>query len=97
MRVIIVTQTFPPRTGGMQNVMDSISKRLSINNEIHIFPDHYLAKEYRNSNLNINIHNKFSIKILRPFIKKILLKIIFNNYSIWEDKGLKFFKKNEKA
>ena len=76
MKYIIVTQTFPPRTGGMQNVMDSISKRLSINNEIHIFPDHFLSKKYSNSNFNINIHNNYSPKILRPFIKKILLKVI---------------------
>ena len=75
MKYMIVTQTFPPRTGGMQNVMDSISKRLSIHNETHIFPDHYLSKDYSNSNLNINIHNNFSMKILRPFIKKILLKL----------------------
>ena len=75
MKYMIVTQTFPPRTGGMQNVMDSISKRLSIHNETHIFPDHYLSREYCNSNLNINIHNNFSTKILRPFIKKILLKL----------------------
>ena len=46
MKYMIVTQTFPPRTGGMQNVMDSISKRLSVSNETHIFPDHYLSKEY---------------------------------------------------
>ncbi len=75
MKYMIVTQTFPPRTGGMQNVMDSISKRLSIYNEIHIFPDHYLSREYSNSNLNIYIHNNFSTKVLRPFIKKILLKV----------------------
>ena len=75
MKYMIVTQTFPPRTGGMQNVMDSISKRLSIHNETHIFPDHYLSKDYSNSNLNINIHNNFSMKILRPFIKRILLKL----------------------
>ena len=76
MKYIIVTQTFPPRTGGMQNVMDSISKKLSIDNEIHIFPDHYLAKDYKNSNFNINIHNNFSPKTFRPFVKKILLKVI---------------------
>ena len=75
MKYMIVTQTFPPRTGGMQNVMDSISKRLSIHNEIHIFPDHYVAKEYNDSNFNIYIHNNFSTKILRSFIKKILLKV----------------------
>ena len=53
MRYMIVTQTFPPRTGGMQNVMDSISKRLSISNETHIFPDHYLSKEYSLSLIHI--------------------------------------------
>ena len=76
MKYMIVTQTFPPRTGGMQNVMDSICKRLSINNEIHIFPDHFLSKKYSDSNFNINIHNNFSPKILRPYVKKKFLKII---------------------
>ncbi len=76
MKYMIVTQTFPPRTGGMQDIMDSISKRLSVSNEIHIFPDHYLSKKYNSANLNIHIHNNFSPKILRPFIKKILLNIL---------------------
>ena len=76
MKYMIVTQTFPPRTGGMQNVMDSISKRLSVSNETHIFPDHYLSKDYSSTNLNIHIHNNFFPKILRPFIKKFLLKVI---------------------
>ena len=71
MKYMIVTQTFPPRTGGMQNVMDSISKRLSVSNETHIFPDHYLSKEYISTNLNIHIHNNFSPKIL-----KILYKVL---------------------
>jgi len=75
MKYMIVTQTFPPRTGGMQNVMDSISKRLSVSNETHIFPDHYLSKEYSSTNLNIHIHNNFSPKILRPFIKKLLINV----------------------
>ena len=75
MKYMIVTQTFPPRTGGMQNVMDSISKRLSVSNETHIFPDHYLSKDYGSTNLNIHIHNNFSPKILRPFIKKLLLNV----------------------
>ena len=82
MKYMIVTQTFPPRTGGMQNVMNSICKRLSINSEIHIFPDHFLSKKYSDSNFNINIHNNFSPKILRPFIKKFLLKVICKSNDI---------------
>jgi len=76
MKYLIVTQTYPPRTGGMQNVMDSISKRLSVSNEIHIFPDHYLSKKYSSTNLNIHIHNNFSPKLFRPFIKKQLVEIV---------------------
>ena len=79
---MIVTQTFPPRTGGMQNLMDAISKRLSVSNEIHIFPDHYLSKEYSDKNLNIHIHNNFSPKILRPLIKKILLNLLCKSNDI---------------
>ena len=45
MKYIIVTQTYPPRIGGMQNVMTSISKRLSSIEYTHVFPDHYLSKK----------------------------------------------------
>ena len=83
MKYMIVTQTFPHRTGGMQNVMDSISKRLSVSNETHIFPDHYLSKDYSSTNLNIHIHNNFSPKILRPFIKKFLLKVICKSNDVF--------------
>ncbi len=82
MKYMIVTQTFPPRTGGMQNVMDSISKRLSVSNETHIFPDHYLSKEYGNTNLNIHIHNNFSPKLFRPFIKKQLVEFICDSSDV---------------
>lgn len=39
MRYLIVTQTYPPRTGGMQNVMHAITTKLSSINETHVFPD----------------------------------------------------------
>jgi len=38
MKYLIVTQTFPPRTGGMQNVMEAISKKLANDKETHVFP-----------------------------------------------------------
>ena len=55
MKYIIVTQTYPPRIGGMQNVMTSISKRLSSIEDTHVFPDHFLSKKngYINSKLYI--------------------------------------------
>ena len=74
---MIVTQTFPPRTGGMQNVMDSISKRLSINNEIHIFPDHYLAKDYKNSSW-ISTGTYIKIDLKKPLFWAAFYGLIFS-------------------
>ena len=47
MKYLIVTQTFPPRTGGMQNVMEAISKKLVNYKETHVFPDHFLTKNFK--------------------------------------------------
>ena len=75
MRYLIVTQTYPPRTGGMQNVMHAITTKLSSIDETHVFPDHYF--KLKNSDSKIYIHNNFSPKLLRPFIKKKLVSNIY--------------------
>ena len=75
MRYLIVTQTYPPRTGGMQNVMHAITTKLSSINETHVFPDHYF--KLKNSDSKIYIHNNFFPKLLRPFIKKKLVSNIY--------------------
>ena len=43
MKYIIITQTFPPRTGGMQTVMTAIAKRLSTLEKTIVFPDHFVS------------------------------------------------------
>ena len=80
MRYLIVTQTYPPRTGGMQNVMHAITTKLSSINETHVFPDHYF--KLKNSDSKIYIHNNFSPKLLRPFIKKKLVSNIYKDDDI---------------
>ena len=80
MRYLIVTQTYPPRTGGMQNVMHAITTKLSSINETHVFPDHYFKLKISNS--KIHIHNNFSPKLLRPFIKKKLVSNIYKDEDI---------------
>ena len=80
MRYLIVTQTYPPRTGGMQNVMHAITTKLSSINETHVFPDHYFKLKISNS--KIYIHNNFSPKLLRPFIKKKLVSNIYKDEDI---------------
>ena len=80
MRYLIVTQTYPPRTGGMQNVMHAITTKLSSIDETHVFPDHYF--KLKNSDSKIYIHNNFSPKLLRPFIKKKLVSNIYKDEDI---------------
>ncbi len=82
MRYIIVTQTYPPRIGGMQNVMNSISKRLSSIKDTHVFPDHFLSKKNGNINSKLHVHNNFSPKIFRPFIKKYLVNKIYKDNDV---------------
>ena len=71
MKYLIVTQTYPPRTGGMQNVMNAISNKLASLNETHVFPDHYFRS--KDSSSKIFIHNNFAPKFIRPLVKKKLL------------------------
>lgn len=80
MKYLIVTQTYPPRTGGMQNVMNAISNKLASLNETHVFPDHYFKS--KDSSSKIFIHNNFAPKLLRPLIKKKLVSFIYENEDV---------------
>ncbi len=82
MKYIIVTQTYSPRIGGMQNVMISISKNLSSIEDTHVFPDHFLSKKNGYINAQLHIHNNFSPKILRPLIKKYLVNKIYKENDV---------------
>ena len=69
MKFYIVTQNFPPKTGGIQTVMYSVARDLGLmGNEVHVFPDHwFLEKEH------FKVSNIVSPKIFRKYIKKLLL------------------------
>jgi len=82
MKYLIVTQTFPPRTGGMQNVMGTISRKLANIKETHVFPDHFLTKNFNTFNSKIHIHNNFTPKILRHIVKRKLVSKVFEHGDI---------------
>ena len=82
MKYIIVTQTYPPRIGGMQNVMIAISKKLASLEDTHVFPDHFLSKKYSGTNSQLHIHNNFSPKLFRPFIKKNLVDKVYKDNDV---------------
>ena len=73
MRVIIVTQTFPPRFGGMQSVMSALAKNFSKTIPTFVLPDHNIPESHPIRSYKINLIFLLS-KISRPLIKKIKLK-----------------------
>ncbi len=82
MRVIIVTQTFPPRFGGMQSVMSALAKNFSKTIATFVLPDHNIPNTHpiRSHKIKFNF-SKFP-KFLRPLIKKIKLKKILKKDDI---------------
>ena len=82
MKYLIVTQTFPPKSGGMQTVMETISKKLATFEETHVFPDHFVKKDFNISNSNFHIHNNFTPKLLRHIVKKNLVAKIYEDNDI---------------
>lgn len=73
MKILIVTQTFPPREGGMQSVMKSLAIKLSKNNQVIVIPDHKVR--------NFNSSNNVSVEIIAPKLPKII-RAVFKRYKI---------------
>ena len=82
MRVIIVTQTFPPRIGGMQSVMSALAKNFSKIIPTYVFPDHNIPNSHPIRSYKIEFNFSKFPKIFRPFIKKIKLKKILKEDDI---------------
>ena len=70
MRILIVTQTFPPRLGGMQSVMSSLALEFSKNYSTIVFPDHFLPNDNYLRNTSIKFYFTNYPKIIRSFVKK---------------------------
>ncbi len=73
MKFIIVTQTFPPRKGGMQLVMKSLSEGLSEYGEVIIFLDHSCKEPVNSKNFTIKMNPTLFPKIIRPYVKFVKL------------------------
>ena len=73
MKFIIVTQTFPPRKGGMQLVMKALSEGLSEYGEVIIFLDHSCREPVKSKKFTIKMNPTLFPKIIRPYVKYIKL------------------------
>jgi len=73
LKFIIVTQTFPPRKGGMQLVMKGLSEGLSEFGEVIIFLDHFCNESVNSKKFSIRMKPTLFPKFIRPFVKRIKL------------------------
>ena len=73
---LIVTRTFPPEVGGMQNLMYGLAKSLSENVMIKVFADQYPNQDNFDKELSFSIERVSGPKIL-TMVKALLLTQVF--------------------
>ena len=70
---LIVTRTFPPEIGGMQNLMWGLARSLSKLNLIKVFADYKDGHEEFDKSVSFSIERVSGMKILRKYRKAILI------------------------
>jgi phosphatidylinositol alpha-1,6-mannosyltransferase len=78
---LIVTRSFPPEIGGMQNLMWGLANELSKNFMIKVFADYYEDHKIFDEQVSFSIERVGGIKLLRKYRKAQLI-----NEFIKEDK-----------
>ena len=78
---LIITRSFPPEIGGMQNLMWGLTNELSKNFMIKVFADYYENHKIFDEQVSFSIERVGGIKLLRKYRKAQLI-----NESIKENK-----------
>ncbi len=75
---LIVTRTFPPEVGGMQNLMYGLAKSLSENVMIKVFADQYPNQDNFDKELSFSIERVSGPKIFKKYRKANLVNTYIN-------------------
>ena len=70
---LIVTKTFPPEVGGMQNLMWGLANELSKHYMIKVFADYYENHQLFDEQVSFSIERVGGIKLLRKYRKAQLI------------------------
>ena len=76
---LIITRTFPPEVGGMQNLMYGLAKTLSKNVMIKVFADHYPNQDDFDKKLPFSIERVGGPKIFKKYRKANLINTYLEN------------------
>ena len=98
---LIVTKTFPPEIGGMQNLMWGLANELSKNFMLKVFADYYEDHKAFDEQVSFSIERVGGIKLLRKYRKAQLINEFIKENKIegiivdhW--KSLELLKTNKK-
>ena len=97
---LIVTKTFPPEVGGMQNLMWGLANELSKHYMIKVFADYHENHKLFDEQVSFSIERVGGIKLLRKYRKaqlinefikenKITFIIKFSYYMLWRFRLIK--------
>ena len=75
---LIITRTFPPEVGGMQNLMWGLARSLSKINLIKVFADYNEGHEEFDKTVSFSIERVRGVKILRKYRKAYLINEYLN-------------------
>tara|TARA_B110001452_G_scaffold262099_1_gene261656 strand:+ start:204 stop:1286 length:1083 start_codon:yes stop_codon:yes gene_type:complete len=70
---LIVTRSFPPEVGGMQNLMWGFANELSKNHMVKVFADYYENHKKFDEQVSFSIERVGGIKLLRKYRKSQLI------------------------
>ena len=79
---LIVTRSFPPELGGMQNLMWGLSKGLSKNFMIKVFADHIEDHKDFDEQASFSIERVGGIKLLRKYRKAQLINEFIKEHNL---------------
>ena len=77
-QTVIITRTFPPEVGGMQNLMWGLARSLSKINLINVFADYNEGHEEYDKTVSFSIERVRGVKILRKYRKAYLINEYLN-------------------
>ena len=70
---LIITRSFPPEVGGMQNLMWGLTKELSKNYMLKVFADYQENQKNFDDQVSFSIERVGGIKLLRKYRKAQLI------------------------
>ena len=70
---LIITRSFPPEVGGMQNLMWGLTNSLSKYHMVKVFADYYDGHEKFDKEISFSIERVKGIKLFRKYRKAYLI------------------------